>query len=112
MAPIEQGSPQARLQQEAKVRSCLEATADEVVDLLMAKRADYGTANIAITGLYGVAVRLQDKVARLLNLLASGQEPNHESVEDTFRDIVGYGLIGLRSELWGIERRRTDDKLG
>src|SRR5690606_41516800 len=76
---------------EAYVRSSLEATADEVVDLLMDKRADYGTTNIAITGLYGVAVRLQDKVSRLLNLLASGQEPNNESIEDTFRDIAGYG---------------------
>lgn len=97
---------------EAYVRSSLEATADEVVDLLMDKRADYGTTNIAITGLYGVAVRLQDKVSRLLNLLASGQEPNNESIEDTFRDIAGYGLIGLRSELWGIEQRRTDGYLG
>jgi len=63
--------------------------------ILMAKKSkDYSRDNIAATGTYGVAVRLLDKVVRLLSLTNSGNVPNFESIQDTFADVSNYGLIG------------------
>ena len=78
----------------------LRLLADEVISLVMRKRGDYGTANINQTGRYGVAVRLLDKVSRLLNLTDKSHKkaPSHETVSDTWTDIIGYGLIGLYME--------------
>ena len=85
----------------------------EAVQLFDTKQQDYGSGNISATKELGVAVRLQDKVSRLLNLLekkmkAQGHadtliaEINHESLDDTYLDIANYGLIGvlLRRRLW------------
>lgn len=78
--------------------------AEEIVLTLMSKRKDYGTQNIAATGRYGISVRLLDKVSRLLNLTREGAEaPNHEALEDTYKDIIGYALIGLHGEGWGLD---------
>lgn len=77
--------------------------AEGVIDTLLGKREDYGTENIAITGELGLAVRLQDKVSRL-RTLADGRHPNFESKRDTYADIVGYALIGLVPEGWGLSR--------
>lgn len=78
----------------------------EALDILLSKHADYGPLNIlnAPGGPYaGLAVRLHDKVARLANLTSTGQEPKHESVRDTFMDILNYGLIGILvlEDKWG-----------
>lgn len=64
--------------------------------LLKRKNSDYGNNNILTTGIYGVGVRLQDKIARLLNLTKGNVVPEvkGESVEDTLADISNYGLIG------------------
>ncbi len=79
----------------------LEEACARVIELLLSKREDYGTLNINLTGQHGVAVRLVDKTARLLNLTDSGFDPNHETVVDTWMDVVGYGLIGLILEQEG-----------
>lgn len=76
---------------------------DRVEETLARKREDYGTDNINQTGLVGVAVRLVDKTARLHHLVSSGREPNHESIQDTVEDIVGYAGIFqvlLEGEQW------------
>lgn len=65
----------------------------DCLGVLGRKREDYGTGNINMTGEYGVAVRLLDKVCRLVNLLKEGKEPNNESVEDTLMDIHNYSDI-------------------
>lgn len=88
-----------------ELRDELRQVAYEVIETLLAKRDDYGTQNIAITGRYGLAVRLQDKVSRLLNLDRAGVKPNFESIEDTYRDIIGYAMIGLVPGGWGLETR-------
>lgn len=70
----------------------------EALDILLSKHQDYGPKNIADApgGPYvGLAVRLHDKVARLANLTSNNLEPKHESLRDTFVDILNYGLIGL-----------------
>ena len=71
----------------------------ECVKLFDSKQVDYGSSNISMNGELGVMVRTQDKVSRMRNILLkqlSGEsEVNHESLEDTYRDLANYGIIGL-----------------
>ena len=70
--------------------------AAECVRLLDEKQKDFGPGNISRCGVKGLSVRLYDKVERLANLLVDRNEsPKNESLEDTFKDIANYGLIGL-----------------
>jgi hypothetical protein len=65
--------------------------------LFCRKHDSYGPGNIAAFGLVGVTVRLSDKVQRLAHLVV-GRKTNtlaDESIEDTFRDIINYGVIAL-----------------
>ena len=76
------------------------------VKLFDSKQVDYGSDNIAHNGELGVMVRSTDKVSRMRNLLfkqLKGEDKvNHESLEDTYRDIANYGIIGLmlKKGLW------------
>ena len=83
-------------------------------DLFCRKQQDYGPSNIAMgTSLttekdihmasIGVAVRLNDKVQRLVNLVMNNRTPNNESIEDTLIDISNYAKIMsiLRENKWG-----------
>lgn len=73
-------------------------TADEVVNVVVGKQKDYGSANINSSPfgpVKGLTVRLYDKIARLANLSSHDNDPENESLRDTFMDIAGYGLIGL-----------------
>ena len=36
-----------------------------------------------------------DKFERLKNLLASGHTPEHESIEDSFKDLANYCIIAM-----------------
>ena len=78
----------------------------ECVQLFDTKQMDYGSTNIAACGEMGIAVRLQDKVSRMRNLLLKelkGESSiNHESLEDTYLDSANYCLIGLllKRGLW------------
>jgi len=70
----------------------------EAIDLavvLDGKNADYSSANISKFGLFGIVVRLSDKLERLTNLLDKKalDSPCNEPIEDTCRDVAGYGLI-------------------
>jgi len=62
------------------------------------KQQDYGSGNISATGEIGIAVRLQDKVARmrhmLIKALKGDSTVNNESLADTYKDVANYGLIG------------------
>lgn len=68
---------------------------DFVARTLCEKQRDYGPDNIARFAHKGVILRMHDKVARLENLLASGEKARNESIDDTYMDIVGYSVIGL-----------------
>jgi hypothetical protein len=78
----------------------------ECVQLFDSKQLDYGSSNIALGAELGVAVRLQDKVSRMRNLLLKelkgDKNVNHESLEDSFKDAANYGMIGLllKRGLW------------
>lgn len=71
-------------------------------EMIIKKQKDYGPKNImlnmrSLTPLHGVLLRLNDKVARLDNLLATGVSPENESLIDTAMDIANYGVI-----LWAV----------
>lgn len=67
----------------------------EVVNILAGKQHDYGHKNINKFGLYGVVVRMSDKIERLDNLTKKNKKAAHESTNDTLLDIVGYSVIAL-----------------
>jgi len=65
----------------------------EMLDLLCRKQHDYGHGNILGFGMIGVAVRMNDKIARLENLTTLDTDAANESLIDTWTDIVGYAVI-------------------
>jgi len=69
-----------------------------LLNVIIRKQRDYGHENIARFGRIGLLVRLHDKVARLENLLGSGNVPNNESIEDNIGDVIGYCAIGAMWE--------------
>ena len=84
----------------------------ECVQLFDTKQQDYGSDNISSNGELGIAVRLQDKVSRMLHIFlkelavqersAQVFKTNHEALEDSFKDAANYALIGLllRRKKW------------
>lgn len=73
-------------------------TFNELEELLLSKHKDYGPRNIADApggAINGLRVRMHDKLARINNLVDSGKDPEHESLEDSFKDMANYAVIGL-----------------
>ena len=64
------------------------------VELFDRKHSDYGKNNISISGQIGIVVRMFDKLARIQNLLNKEGEPNEESLEDSWVDLMNYAGIG------------------
>lgn len=74
------------------------AVFDQAEELLLSKQRDYGPDNIAKSPfgpVFGLLVRLYDKQARAVNLISKDQQANHESLEDTFLDMLNYSAIAL-----------------
>ncbi len=70
----------------------------ELSELLISKHKDYGPKNISQApggAINGLRVRMHDKLARINNLIDSGASPEHESLEDSFKDMANYAIIGL-----------------
>lgn len=69
----------------------------EMHNLLCRKQHDYGHKNITNFGLVGVAVRMCDKIARLINMerRGGGSALVGEPLIDAYRDIVGYAVIAI-----------------
>ena len=70
----------------------------ELAALLLSKHKDYGPKNIADApggALNGLRVRMHDKLARINNLVDTGEVPQYESLEDSFKDMANYAIIGL-----------------
>ena len=70
-------------------------SAADVVPLLVKKQHDYGHQNILRFGLHGLLVRVNDKVARIENLVWREEEAANESLQDSFDDLIGYSIIGI-----------------
>lgn len=73
-------------------------TFDELKQLLLKKHLDYGPKNISDSPggpINGLRVRMHDKLARINNLTDNGLTPEFESLEDSFKDMANYAIIGL-----------------
>lgn len=71
---------------------------EEARDVLLSKHDDYGPRNISDAPggpLNGLRVRMHDKMARINNLIDSGKDPQHESLRDSFLDLMNYSAIAL-----------------
>ena len=71
---------------------------DELYDLMISKHTDYGPTNISKSPggpLNGLRVRMHDKMARINNLVESGAGAQHEPLEDSFKDLENYAVIGM-----------------
>lgn len=80
--------------------SAVAQTFQELLDLLLSKHKDYGPKNISDApggAINGLRVRMHDKLARINNLYDSIRDmaPEHESFEDSFKDMANYAIIGL-----------------
>ena len=87
----------------------------EEYELFSFKQADYGPGNIGMNGnlnlsLLALGVRMNDKVQRILHILNKQRnsrknvwETNNEPLEDSFKDISVYGIIGqiVMDDKWG-----------
>ena len=86
------------IDREMQLDANLNAIVQELSDLLLSKHRDYGPRNISDApggAINGLRVRMHDKLARINNLFDSGAEPEHESLEDSFKDMANYAIIGL-----------------
>ena len=75
-----------------------EVIVNSLLQTLYKKHEDYGPMNIAGAPggpMNGLRVRMYDKLARLNNLIDTGDTPNYESIEDTLIDLANYAIIGL-----------------
>jgi hypothetical protein len=72
----------------------INAITEEITEILISKNQDYGGASFDL-GLNGNMVHLWDKIKRYRHLVENKNMPKFESIEDTLKDIIGYGIIGL-----------------
>lgn len=73
-------------------------TNSELAQLLLRKHTDYGPKNIALApggAINGLRVRMHDKMARINHLVDNNATPENESLEDSFKDLANYAIIGL-----------------
>ena len=73
-------------------------TSQELTALLLRKHADYGPTNISLApggAINGLRVRMHDKMARINHLVDNNATPRNESLEDSFKDLANYAIIGL-----------------
>jgi hypothetical protein len=69
---------------------------EEIKNLLIEKNKRYGKTNISEFGEQGVTIRINDKVERLKNIVMNKvEETDDERLEDTYKDLAGYAIIGL-----------------
>lgn len=70
----------------------------ELVQLLLQKHKDYGPKNINQSpygAIQGLVVRMWDKIARIVNLTSHKRHAENEPLEDSFKDLANYAIIGL-----------------
>jgi len=71
---------------------------DEAYYVLLSKQRDYGPDNIRLSPFgeqVGLLTRIMDKVQRAAHLVSTGSDPQHESIRETYLDLMNYGAIGM-----------------
>lgn len=96
---VSNGDPKSSaIARELHLEVALAAITKELNELLLSKHKDYGPKNISLApggAINGLRVRMHDKLARINNLVDSGASPEHESLEDSFKDMANYAIIGM-----------------
>ncbi len=65
----------------------------DCMNIAYKKNKDYGSANILDFGISGLLVRINDKIARLINLQKiKSRSVKDETIEDTIKDIINYSI--------------------
>ena len=109
------------MNEEVRKRIC-EMT-DKADDLLFnLKDEDYNSGNIDITdmfpfGWYSAYTFINKHLNRLVSLYASEKEPNFESIEDNWIDLLnyvrlGYAILHVRGELHAYEKEEKKETEG
>jgi hypothetical protein len=70
----------------------------ELDELIQKKNKMYGDGNVDKMGKPGVITRIEEKIERLKHLLKTNYNPEEEPIEDTWKDIAGFAIIGLMLE--------------
>ncbi len=70
---------------------------EEISELLIMKNKTYGDKNIDKIGKSGIITRLEEKLERLKHMIENNIQ-DKETVEDTWKDIIGYAVIGIMLE--------------
>lgn len=92
-----------------KFDASLSVVMDDIKGTITTKFNNYGHANILEYGAEGVLLRMADKFNRLRTMIGNKSECTEEPRLDTWRDIVGYGLIGMMLEQ-GLWPGQSDDE--
>ena len=82
----------------------------EIARTVIDKHKDYGPDNILVFKEQGLVVRMWDKIGRLKHLVWKEKIPKHESIEDSFKDLAGYAIIGLMLQRECFEFPIEEDK--
>lgn len=83
---------------------------DEQLHNLIEKNTAYSPLNISHAPfgvMEGLITRISDKFYRAINLIEDQERTRFESLEDTFRDLIGYSAIAvlcLRGEWPGVKK--------
>lgn len=83
--------------------TAIDKTVTKCMNIAYKKNKDYGSANILDFGISGLLVRINDKLARLINLeKLKSRSVKDETIEDTIEDIINYSIYlkMLSVEVW------------
>jgi len=83
----------------AKFLEDLDSTLLAVRQMLIQKRKGYGPpSNLLRFGEIGIVIRTSDKLDRLQNFINNGEQGLTEGKTDAWKDIIGYGVLGLMND--------------
>jgi len=77
------------------LNQAIEQINGELLQMFLKKHQDYGKGNILANGELGITMRITEKVERAKHLLVTNQEPQNETLDDTWIDIAVYAVIGV-----------------
>jgi Domain of Unknown Function (DUF1599). len=83
--------------------TAIDKTVTKCMNIAYKKNKDYGSANILDFGISGLLVRINDKLARLINLQkVKSRSVKDETIEDTIEDIINYSIYlqMLSEDVW------------
>lgn len=83
----------------------------ELKQMFIQKHKDYGKGNILSVQELGIALRISEKIERIKHLLIKDQDPQNESIYETWVDIGVYAVLALLLRRGEFESLDVDPKL-